>query len=154
MNIPRYRHNEERCNQAKEKEFQSWEIYDVYEEVEDRGQVRLGTNWVLTEKEVNGIQVVKARLTVRGDQEDATGIRKDSPTVRKGNIKIFATVASKEGWEIKTCDVTAAFLQGININRDVFILPPAESTAVSLLYNMEICSRVEQKIVQHIMSKR
>ena len=53
--------------------------------MEDEGQFKLGTNWVLTEKIINGENGVKARLTVCGDQEDALGIRKDSPTVRKGN---------------------------------------------------------------------
>ena len=136
VNIPRYRHNEEACKQAKDKELAAWDRYEVYEEVEDVGQVRLGTNWVLTEKEVDGVRVVKARLTVRGDQEDASGIRKDSPTVRKGNIKIFATVAAKERWEIKTCDVTSAFLQGVEIDRDVFVRPPAEKRIPGVLWKL------------------
>ena len=136
VNIPRYRHHEEACKLAKEEEFKSWEKYEAYEEVEDEGQRRLGTNWVLTEKEVNGTRVVKARLTVRGDQEETTGIRKDSPTVRKGNIKIFATIAAKEGWDIKTCDVTSAFLQGIQIDRDVFILPPSERRVPGVLWKL------------------
>ena len=136
VNIPRYRHCEEACKQAKEKELASWDEYEVYEEVEDIGQVRLGTNWVLTEKELNGERIVKARLTVRGDQEEATAIRKDSPTVRKGNIKIFATVAAKERWEIKTCDVTSAFLQGVEIDRDVFIRPPTEKRIPGVLWKL------------------
>ena len=136
VNIPRYRHSEEACKQAKEKELASWEEYEVYEEVEDVGQVRLGTNWVLTEKELKGERIVKARLTVRGDQEEASAVRKDSPTVRKGNIKIFATVAAKEGWEIKTCDVTSAFLQGVEIDRDVFIRPPVEKRIPGVLWKL------------------
>ena len=137
VNIPRYRHGEESCKQAKEREFEAWDKYDAYEEVEDVGQVRLGTNWVLTEKEVDGKRVVKARLTVRGDQEETSGVRKDSPTVRKGNIKIFAAIAAKEGWEIKTCDVTAAFLQGVSIERDVFILPPPERRVPGVLWRLK-----------------
>ena len=82
------------------------------------GQVRLGTNWVLTDKVVNGTNKIKARLTIRGDQEETTGIRKDSPTVRKGNIKIFSAIAAKEHWEIKASDVTCAFLQRIIIERE------------------------------------
>lgn len=50
---------------------------------------------------------MKTRLTVRGDQEETEGVRKDSPTVRKGNIKIFSTIVA-EGWGIKTSDVSSA----------------------------------------------
>ena len=108
----------------------------MYEEVEDEGQFKLGTNWVLTEKIINGENGVKARLTVRGDQDDASGIRKDSPTFRKGNIKIFSTIAAKEKWEIKSSDVTCAFLQGVDIERDVFLLPPKERRVPGMLWKL------------------
>ena len=144
VGIPRYRHHEQVCKQAKEKELDSWDRYQVYEEVKDIGQIRLGTNWVLTEKVVDGGQVVKApmkapikaRLTIRGDQEETEGIRKDSPTVRKGNIKIFTVIAAMEKWDIKTSDVASAFLQGIEIDRDVFVLPPKERRVPGVLWKL------------------
>ena len=96
--IPRYRHQEEGCKAAKEKELDLWDRYQVYEEVKDEGQTKLGTNWILTDKVVNGVGTIKGRLTVRGDQEETSGLRKDSPTVRRGNIKIFSAIAAKEHW--------------------------------------------------------
>ena len=65
------------------------------EEVSDEGQTRIGTNWILTDKVVNGVGTIKARLTVRGDQEETSGIRKDSPTFRRGNIKDIFSGGSK-----------------------------------------------------------
>ena len=50
VNIPRYLHNEERCKVAKEQELQKFDHFQVYSEVRDEGQKKLGTNWVLTEK--------------------------------------------------------------------------------------------------------
>ena len=138
MNIPRHLHNEKRCIEAKEKEFDSWEKFDVFEEVADVGQPRIGTSWVVTEKLINGVQGVKARLTVRGDQEDKSNIRKDSPTIRKSNVKIFCAVAAKEGWNIKSIDGTAAFLQGAPIERDVFVLPPKERRVPGILWKLKI----------------
>ena len=126
MNIPRQLHNDKRCIEAKEKELNCWDSFDVHEEILDEGQPRIGTNWVLTEKIINGVAGVKARLTVRGDQEEKMEIRKDSPTVRRGNVKIFCAVAAKERWSIKSIDGTSAFLQGAPIERDVFVLPPRE----------------------------
>ena len=135
VEIPRYRHHESICKDAKEIELLKWDEYKVYEEVEDKGQTRLGTNWVLVEKVVQ-IPEVKARLTIRGDQEETEGVRKDSPTVRKGNIKIFAAAAAKEGWEICSSDVSSAFLQGSEICRDVFILPPKERRVPGILWKL------------------
>ena len=134
--IPRYRHNEEGCKAAKMTELDSWDEYAVYQEVEDIGQARLDTNWVLTCKINKDVTKIKARLTIRGDQEDSSGIRKDSPTVRKGNIKIFAAVAAKEHWEIKASDVACAFLQGVEIDRDVFVLPPKERRVPGVLWKL------------------
>ena len=136
VQIPRYRHHEKVCLEAKNKEIESWDEFAVYEEVVDEGQTRLDTHWVLTEKVVEGKTIIKARLTIRGDQEDAENIRSDSPTVRKGNIKIFAAVAAKEGWEICTSDVTCAFLQGAKLERDVFVLPPRERRVPGILWRL------------------
>ena len=113
VNIPRWRHSEARCVEAKKKELEMFDKYDVYEEVEDEGQTRLGTMWLLTEKINAGNTVVKARLNIRGDNEDTSEIRKDSPTVRKGNIKILLMIAAAKHWDIKTSDVSNAFLQGV-----------------------------------------
>ena len=134
--IPRYRHQEEGCKAAKEKELDLWDRYQVYEEVKDEGQIKLGTNWVLTDKVVNGVGTIKGRLTVRGDQEETSGLRKDSPTVRRGNIKIFSAIAAKEHWEIKASDVACAFLQGVSIDRDVFLLPPKERRVPGVLWKL------------------
>ena len=53
VQIPRYRHHESICKEAKERELSSWDEFEVYQVVEDEGQARLGTNWVLTEKRVD-----------------------------------------------------------------------------------------------------
>ena len=115
----------------------SWDAFDVYDEVSDNGQPRTGTNWVLTEKSIDGDTAVKARLTVRGDQEDKSTVRKDSPTVRKGNVKIFCVVAAKEGWDIKSIDATCAFLQGAPMERSVYILPPKERRVPGTLWELK-----------------
>ena len=40
VNIPRYRHGEQRCKDAKMEELNKFEMFDVYEEVSDQGQTR------------------------------------------------------------------------------------------------------------------
>ena len=136
VTIPRYRHHEYQCKVAKEKELSQWDEFKVYEEVRDDGQYKLNTNWVLTEKIISGKGGVKARLTIRGDQENTDEIRKDSPTVRKGNIKVFVTIAAKEKWEIFSSDVTCAFLQGMEITCDVYVLPPKERRVPGVIWKL------------------
>ena len=135
--IPRYLHAEQRCKDAKEVELGKYDVYDVYEEVKDEGQKKVGTNWVLTEKIKEGNNIVKARLTIRGDQEEIGDIRKDSPTVRTGNVKMLLMVASMKRWQIKTSDVESAFLQSLPLQREVFVMPPKERRVPGVLWKLK-----------------
>ena len=63
-------------------EFSKFEMFDVYEEVSDQGQQRLGTNLVLVEKIKDGKPIVKARLTIRGDLEDTEDVKTDDRRVQ------------------------------------------------------------------------
>ena len=69
--------------------------------------------------------------------EETEGIRADSPTVRKGNIKTLLLIAAKEGWKITTSDVTAAFLQSVPITRDVFVRPPIERRIPGMIWRLK-----------------
>lgn len=101
--------------------------------MEDLGQETLNTNWIL----VNKRALVKARLCVRGDQErDKENIRTDSPTVHKTNIKIFYLIAAQNNWKIKTADVKAAFLQGADLDREVYLKPLKERRVPGILWKM------------------
>ena len=74
VNIPWNRHGEQKCRKAKEVELERFDEFDAYEEVEYKGQETLSTSWVLVEKVKAGETIVKARLVVRGDQEDTSDV--------------------------------------------------------------------------------
>ena len=61
---------------------------------------------------------------VRGFEEDFI-LPKDSPTVGKGAMVL--AIASSMKWMIKTTDIKSAFLQGKELDRDVYLRPTAES---------------------------
>ena len=44
---------------------------------------------------------------------------------------VFSVVAQK-GWKINSMDIKAAFLQGENIKRELFILPPPEAKTMKI----------------------
>ena len=130
VNIPRSRHGEPACVEAKQKElrdYRNFEVFDIVDAADATDNI-IATEWVLVEKEKHdGTTVTKARLCLRGDTEQALHkISRESPTVNKMSLKILLSVAVSQGWQIKTCDVERAFLQSDQIQRDVFVKPPAE----------------------------
>ena len=107
---------------AKENELEKLAQFETYEEVVNCGQKTLSTRWVITTKDGN----TKARLVVRGFEEQDMEIPKDSPTVGKGAMRMFLSIAALEQWTVKTTDIKSAFLQGKTLDRDVYIKPPEE----------------------------
>ena len=97
----------------------------TYKEVVNSGQKTLSTRWVITTKDRN----TKARLVVRGFEEKDLEIPRDSPTVGKGAMRLFLSVAALAKWTVKTTDIKSAFLQGKELDRDIYIKTPTESKA-------------------------
>ena len=75
-----------------------------------------------TEKMLVDVNGVKARLVARGNE-----VRTDSPTIGKPTLRIQFALAAQHGWKVECSDVTAAFLQGEKLSRDVFVTPPPEA---------------------------
>ena len=66
----------------------------------------------------------------RGFEEDMV-VQRDSPTVGKGAMRIFIGITASKGWRIKTTDIKSAFLQGRELDREVFLKPPHEAKVQS-----------------------
>ena len=96
--------------EAKNKEIQNFDRYGAYKTVNDKGQPRLTSGWIITEKLYGDVVGCKARLVVHGNQE-MYEVRSDSPTVTKQSLRLVFTIAAQFGWEVITSDVTSAFLQ-------------------------------------------
>ena len=111
---------------AKECEIENWQQNCVYEEVENIGQEAITVRWVVTRKIKNGKSIIKARLVARGFEENTTDLRKDSPTCSKEAVRLALSFASSNQWDCHTLDVKAAYLQGNDIQRDVYLHPPPE----------------------------
>ena len=107
--------------------FRKFEAFDAV--IAPKDKKVLGISWVVTQKEKEGDTVTKARLCVRGDQEiNVDQIQTDSPTVSKFNIRMMLMAAAKERWKVTASDVTSAFLQSTQIQREVYIRPPKEAS--------------------------
>ena len=70
--------------------------------------------------------MLKARLVARGLEEYTNELRKDSPTCAKESVRVTLAIAMAQNWECHSIDVKAAYLQGYQIDRDVYLNPPPE----------------------------
>lgn len=112
--------------EAKEKELQSWRENNVFEEVDDVGQKAISTRWIVTEKVKGGEKICKARLVARGFEEEMAEWEKDAPTCSAEMLKFCLTIIKLKKWICYTLDVKTAYLQGDEIEREVYLKPPCE----------------------------
>ena len=80
--------------------------YRVFEEVEDKGQERISSRWVITQKEKADGQKTnyKGRLVARGFQ-DKSAPQSDSPTMLRESLKQFFSIAANEGFSLRSVDI-------------------------------------------------
>ena len=123
-------------NEAQDRELQNWKQLDVYQEVDDEGQDFISVKWVPSPKEVEGKKVKKARLVARG-YEEILETQTDSPTCSKESSRVAIAVISSKQWEINVIDIKAAFLQGKELERDIFLKPPKEAKCPGKLWKLK-----------------
>ena len=124
--------------EAKKRELQSFKKLNVYEEVEDIGQDRVSSRWILSKKTVAGKEEMKARLVCRGFEE-LNSARTDSPVCGKEVTCLFHSVAASFGWLPEFTDVKSAFLQGEPLERDVFVEPPSDVRKPGVIWRLNVC---------------
>ena len=112
---------------AKQEEIQKWKDFDTFSEVPNQGQRTISTRWVCTRKLKGSHVVNKARLVARGFEEDTKSLKTDSPTCSKECLRLLLAIVAANSWTLHSLDVKSAFLQGIEMTREVFIKPPKEA---------------------------
>ena len=90
------------------------------------GQVTVSGRWIISEKMVEGVPTIKAKLVARRFEEDSSDIKTDSPTCCEEALRPALSIIVSEGWRCHTIDIKAAFLQGNKIEWDIYLRPPVE----------------------------
>ena len=132
--VPKEKQDSHEAKAAKQQELDKLKEFNTYEIVDDIGQERITTVWVLTEKGTE----VRARLTARGFQE-STDVPTESPTMHKSSLRLALGVAAANGWSIGTTDIRSAFLQGSDLDREVYVQPPKEAYMEGKLWRLNKC---------------
>ena len=126
--------------QAKLYELDKWKENNVYTEVKYENQSYISQRWVNTCKYVDGCKKIKARLVARGFGEANSTVLTDSPTCSKESLRLIFTICASKPWKIHSLDISTAFLQGKSIDREVYVLPPAEANVdKSCLWKLKVC---------------
>ena len=127
VEVPVKEHGKPEVIEAKAAEIKNLESFGTFEEVADVGQSTIGSRWIITRKEAHDNQKkkCKGRIVARGFQEQQKP-QSDSPTVLRASVKTFVAVAANEGFEICSIDITGAFLQAEDLDREVFVKPPVD----------------------------
>lgn len=120
---------------AKLSEIEKLKHYCVYDEVPDCGQACVGTRWVLKR---NPDGTTKARLVAKGFQEKEY-IQSDSPTIGRAALRLFLCISLTFGWDIHCMDIRSAFLQGKDIERDIYIKPPKDFGREGMVWKLKKC---------------
>ena len=122
MFIPTNKQGCPECVATKEREMDAFKKFNVYQEVENEGQERLSSHWVMTDKATpeDNKKNVKVRLLCRGFEETIK-VQADSLTGSKETLKILFAIAASNDWTIKN-----AYLQGEEIDRLIYMEPPPE----------------------------
>ena len=124
---------------AKNTELNNMIENEVFEIVPYVNQNTVSSRWIITEKFKDGARKVKARLVARGFEEDSSNLKTDSPTCNREFLKLVFEVASIMSWQLQSIDISAAFLQGNPIERDIFLRPPRDIFPKSEFWHLKRC---------------
>ena len=129
--IPFHMHGNQECVQAKKDEVKKIaEEFKAVKVVDDVGQFKISSRFVLWHKKHSDGRVqVRARLVARG-YEERDEVPSDSPTMDQTTLKLVLAIANSRDMEIDTADVKSAFLQGLPFTDDertVTVIPPPEA---------------------------
>lgn len=124
----------------KKAEIDKWIENDVYEEVSVNDLTEedypISTRWITEDT----TRKKKARLVARG--YEAPPMEKSStfsPTCRKESLRILFSLAATNHWKMKSIDISSAFLQGISLDRNVYLIPPKEFAKPGIVWKLKKC---------------
>jgi hypothetical protein len=124
------------------KEWMNLQETGTYEEVRrEPWMTVIPTMWVINRSaDDHGKEdgKLKARLVVRGDQDkNEEEVPCDSPTVDRTTVKMMIAIAANQGWGLRSIDISAAFLQGREMDREVYVQPPPEIATPGTVWKLK-----------------
>jgi hypothetical protein len=123
---------------AKDAEFESWRIKEVYDVVERPEDTEIIPSLLLFgwKTDVNGVEIrKKARCVAHGDMQSQSsddGPTLSSPVARAASLRIMAAIAAMTNCEFQQMDVKTAFLHA-PLSKPVYLSIPTGFPTSELL---------------------
>jgi len=142
VKVPRKDWGTDAVREAMHKQIEVLQENGTYEEVTREPWMQvIPSMWVInstTDDDGKQGGKIKARLVVRGDQDQNEEYTPcDSPTVDRTTVKMMMANAANLGWSLRTIDISAAFLQGREIDRTVYVQPPPEVAKPGIVWRLK-----------------
>ncbi|CAE7415150.1 RE1 [Symbiodinium microadriaticum] len=130
---------------ARKKEWDNWKGYTNMKKItaEQFKEMKrhnpdlrvIPTRWVDVDKaEIDAPErKLKSRFVVRGDLEDASSMRTDSPTASQTAMGLLLSFSASKRAPLRSGDISAAFLQGSELDRKLILSMPKDQAP----YDME-----------------
>ena len=126
---------QKKLDETRTKEWQNWQKYSdgvwiteaqLKKMKHQDPKIRvIPTRWVDVNKaEIGQEDKLKSRLVVRGDLEDSSTMRTDSPTCSLGMISLTLCLSACRNTSLWSGDISAAFLQGSKLDRTLILSMP------------------------------
>ena len=126
---------QEKLDASRLKEWNNWKKYtngkwisekDFQELKKEHPKLKvIPTRWVETNKsEIGEAPQMKSRIVVRGDLEEASQMRTDSPTCSQLMISTVLSLSACRDTDLWAGDISAAFLQGSTLDRVLILKMP------------------------------
>ena len=123
---------------ANEKEIESLVENKVFQVVPNENQVCISSHWEKLEKlNCDEKKMMKVRLVAKGYEDDSSNMRTDSPTCSRECFQLLFTVVSCMGLKIHSTDITAAFLQGNELECEIFLRPPPDVCSKEFVWSLK-----------------
>ena len=135
VTVPKQMHGEKEVVKAKLKQIADWKKCNVNDEVEDLGQEKITGTWVIVKKQINGKEGIQARWVARGFQKEKE-IKANSPIVSKLGIRVLFAIAASNEWPLEVIDVKSAFLQGDQLDRELYMEPSSEEKKPNVIWRL------------------
>ena len=139
-----YEHDElgQEITDANKKEVANLVENEVFEVVPNENQVCISSHWVITEKlNCDRKKMMKVCLVAKGYEEDSSNMRMDPTTCSHECFQLLFTVVSCIGWQIHSTDITAAFLQGneLEFEHEIFLRPSPDLCSKEFGWSLKRC---------------
>ena len=133
--------NTQKLQIAKERELRNCIDNDVYVTVPNENQKCITLGGVLSIKGTTESLQTNTCLVAFGFENNCLNkSKKESPNYSKDTLHTISAVTVQNDWYLRSTDIKTAFLQGEQLNQNIFIKPSASNYSPENIWKLKKCA--------------